>query len=268
MFLNYFNNIVKQGKRITNMRYYLILVFLLPSVIFAQTDVKSVEIEINAIKKDTSYISAESTTKEWNDALENAKVLLDHNISMWLSEIGTKDTSYIAKGRKGMHEVQGRRGTLYRAFVYVKKSDIMHYSASEEIVISDQNISNEDNKKVVTVVEPSPKAEQKAEETRVVSQCVLKRPLNSFERGLFRITAAQEAQSYVKGLSNDGILSSMGMYKDRPLDKSHYLVIYDKSYSVRSIMFYDGQQLYDLKTLKCDDLSSFKGCGGIWFVLK
>lgn len=82
---------------------------------------------INAIKGDTeNYLYSEVTMADWAEACDNAKTLLKEKIRQWLTEQNIEDaTSYIAKSDTKFLEIKAQRGSRFRAFVYVKKSDVV-----------------------------------------------------------------------------------------------------------------------------------------------
>ena len=82
---------------------------------------------INAIKGDTeNYLYSEVTMADWTEACDNAKTLLKEKIRQWLTEQNIEDaTSYIAKSDTKFLEIKAQRGSRFRAFVYVKKSDVV-----------------------------------------------------------------------------------------------------------------------------------------------
>ena len=75
-------------------RYSLLfcLVCLFAHLGFAQDkEVKEAMKQINSIKADSKYLYAESTTKDWDQAYEDAKSLLLVEIDNWVKSQGKKN---------------------------------------------------------------------------------------------------------------------------------------------------------------------------------
>ena len=96
--------------------------FLIANTISAQTSATE---NINAIKLQTEvYVYADSTSAAWEEALDFAKVLLKENLKDFFadsnadsSELETKIASLVNNATI----IEARRGTMYRAFLYVPK---------------------------------------------------------------------------------------------------------------------------------------------------
>lgn len=233
---------------------WIFLLFLFPNMLWGQSDTLTPEQKINIIKKDTSYVFSESTTKEWDDALENAKVLLNHNVEMWLSKIGKKDSSYIEKVGKYTRSIQGRRGVFYRAFVFVNKKDVVRLNSDKTLTNTAHDVSDSDANTVVKEL--------------VAEKCILSRSLTIRENEFLTVSSAQDALTYIRQLQGQHVVTQMGKYKDRPTGVSYYLFVYDKSMSIKTVMYFDGEIYYNLNTLECEEMSRYKGCGGVWFQLQ
>ena len=94
--------------------------------------------QINAIKMENDvYLFAESTTETWEAALDNAKCLLNIEIENYVKSVGLKDSvvGVIARACNKMMQLKAMRGSRYRAFVYVKKAELIPYLAGEEVMI-------------------------------------------------------------------------------------------------------------------------------------
>ncbi len=102
--------------------------------------------QINAIKMENDvYLFAESTTETWEAALDNAKCLLNIEIEQYVKSAGLKDSvvGVIARASNKMMQLKAMRGSRYRAFVYVKKAELIPYLAGEEVMIV--SIAKNDN---------------------------------------------------------------------------------------------------------------------------
>lgn len=101
--------------------------------LYAQTPTNNAIQEINQIKSQPdTFLYAESTAVSWKEALDNAKYLLESEIESYIKQYGMTDAAgVVAKSQNHIFELQSMRGDRYRAFVYVRVSDIMTYSGTE-----------------------------------------------------------------------------------------------------------------------------------------
>lgn len=101
----------------------LVLMLLFAEVVPAQTTSK----EINNIKRNQIYIYAESTMATEAEARDVAKELLMKQIEEYISskrKLTNADNVLIKNISTKSESMTMMRGTMYRVFVYVKKSDI------------------------------------------------------------------------------------------------------------------------------------------------
>ena len=101
--------------------------------------------EINEIKRSLNFLYATGTsTNSAEEASANALELLSLEIEQWLMANVEGDFSgYVAKSKQNVAEIKTQRGRLSRAFVYVKKSDILPYNNEESVmVVNTQDDSN------------------------------------------------------------------------------------------------------------------------------
>ena len=102
--------------------------------------------QINSIKMKTDiYLFSEFTAETWEEALDNAKSLLNSEIEQYVKSVGLKDSvvGVIARASNKMMQLKAMRGSRYRAFVYVKKAELIPYLAGEEVMIV--SIAKNDN---------------------------------------------------------------------------------------------------------------------------
>lgn len=99
---------------------------IIPSVAQKTTDEKKKE--INVIKKSADYIYAEATMADQQAAMDLAKEILYNNVNEWvakqkkfagLDKVVTANTNYT------IEDVTLPRGNWFRAFMYVRKKDII-----------------------------------------------------------------------------------------------------------------------------------------------
>lgn len=92
--------------------------------------------EINKIKRSRDYLTVTGTSMvSAEEASENAKMLIDVEIEQWLQENAEGDIAgYIAKSKENLAVIETKRGSLFRAFIYVKKKDILPYYENETVM--------------------------------------------------------------------------------------------------------------------------------------
>ena len=92
--------------------------------------------EINKIKRSRDYLTVTGTSMaSAEEASENAKMLIDVEIEQWLQETAEGDIAgYVAKSKENLAVIETKRGSLFRAFIYVKKKDILPYYEDETVM--------------------------------------------------------------------------------------------------------------------------------------
>lgn len=109
----------------------LLFAWVVPSL--AQEDKNA---EINKIKRSRDYLTVTGTSMaSAEEASENARMLIDVEIEQWLQENAEGDIAgYIAKSKENLAVIETKRGSLFRAFIYVKKKDILPYYENETVM--------------------------------------------------------------------------------------------------------------------------------------
>lgn len=229
-------------------RHTLATLALLPSLcVFSQNNGDAVR-EINAIKSDTTYICAESTVKDWETAYENAKLLLTREIEDWLTKKGVKDISgVIATSNEHILEIKTTRGSLYRAFVYVNKNNLLSFTDKSKVVVVDMLPIDSDSTNTV----PSSDT------------------LNSVEKEMLSIKTFSMIEPYIKAKKKKGIISRYGKYADMPETGLIYIFIYNREGLVPACLRSNGNVSVNLSNGHSESITDqYKGCGAIWFQLK
>ena len=239
----------------------LFLTFSLVTISNAQT-VAEVNKSINKVKRDTMYIYAESTTKDLNEAYTNARAILEMQVGEWVQKQHPSDgiELCIVKAKEHFMQLDTRRGELYRAFVYVKKSDIMPVTDKSEVTVFEVAPSTRQSQvevaPAIIVTEEAPK-----EEKAIVQ-------LTSEEIQMKQVKSFYEVEPYIKGLKSKGKLNGYGKYATMPQGQDCHLFIYDKQGNISALIRKSGNLQYNLNTLKEDNVKNYKNCGAIWFQLK
>lgn len=276
-------------------RYLLLfcLVCLFDHLGFAQDkEVKEAMKQINSIKADSKYLYAESTTKDWDQAYEDAKSLLLVEIDNWVKSQGKKNEEikgYVARIENNFMEVKTRRGNLFRVFVYIKKKNIMTYNEDVDVTVNSLNItqdeSSQENKKSTTFESKTEPADDVyvvdsvneeanseieicpdtlAEDT--TTEASVTYTLNSKETAFVALSESSGIQEFLKDYaSNYAKLSTMSKQQDC------YVMLFSKENVEKHFKFVATEgKVLDLDTMQYDNLDEYKGLGygGIWFVMK
>ena len=243
-------------------RLFFCLSFIICHISFSYA--QSTAQEMNKVKRDTMYISAEATMKDLNEAYSGARAILEMKVSDWVrsQHPAEKIELCIVKAKEHCVQLETRRGDYYRAFVYVRKSDIMPVSDKNE----------------VKVLEVAPVAKSKqieaqpaiivTEEAPVVAEKQQFLELTPDEKQMTQVQSFYDVEPYIKGLKSKNKLVAYGKYATMPTNEDCHLFVYDKQGNISALLRKTGANQYNLNTLKEDNIKNYKNCGAIWFQLK
>ena len=238
--------------------------------------------QINAIKMDMdTYLFAESTTESWESALENAKFLLNIEIENFIKSLGLKDSvvGFVARASNKMMQLQSMRGSRYRAFIYVKKSEIVPYLAGEEVM----NVPTDAHSQITPFDPVKAAAEKAAAEKAAAEQAAAEQArldsikaaeeaarleaakLTDMERDMLAVTAGADIGAFVKELSNNNAIQAYGKFKDMPENTDCLLFVYNRDKEIVAYLRKTGNTYFNLQTKQTDSITNYKGCGAIWF---
>ena len=242
--------------------------------------------QINAIKMDMdTYLFAESTTESWESALENAKFLLNIEIENFIKSLGLKDSvvGFVARASNKMMQLQSMRGSRYRAFIYVKKSEIVPYLAGEEVM----NVPTDAHSQITPFDPVKAAAEKAAAEKAAAEQAAAEQAaaeqarldsikaaeeaarleaakLTDMERDMLAVTAGADIGAFVKELSNNNAIQAYGTFKDMPENTDCLLFVYNRDKEIVAYLRKTGNTYFNLQTKQTDSITNYKGCGAIW----
>ncbi len=245
------------------------LLFILSLAIFslsiceAQT-VADVTKNINKVKRDTMYIYAEATMKDLNEAYNGARAILEMKVGDWVREQHPTEgiEVCIVKAKEHFIQLETRRGDFYRAFVYVRKSDIMPVADKSEVTVFEVAPVVQANQPqaapAIIISEDAPIEEKKAPILELTSE----------EKQMKQVRSFYEVEPYIKGLKSKDKLIAYGKYATMPENEYCHLFVYDKQGNISALLRKTGDIQYNLNTLKEDNVKNYKNCGAIWFQLK
>lgn len=239
----------------------LICICCLTQAVSAQT--ADVAKSISAIKRDANYLYAEATVKERDEAIFAAKSILEMQVSEWVrSQNPTEDIEVcIAKAKEHTFDLQTLRGDYTRAFVYVKKSDIMPVTNKSEVVvfqvaetktIDSPTVSDVKSESASALNEPAPSAVT----------------LTNDEEQMKAISKFYDIEPYIKKLEGEGRVRAYGKYANLPEDEDCHIFVYDRQGNIAALLRREKGEQLNLNTLKSDNVTQYKNCGAIWLQLK
>ena len=219
---------------------------------------------INTVKRDTMYIYAEATMKDLSEAYNGARAILEMKVGDWVRKQhpGEGIEVCIVKAKEHFVQLETRRGDFYRAFVYVRKSDIMPVADKSEVDVFEVAPAVQPGQPVaapaIIVEEEAPAETEKAPVIELTSE----------EKQMKMVRSFYDVEPYIKGLKSKGRLKEYGKYANMPADADCHLFVYDKQGNISALLRKSGQKQYNLNTLKEDNVKNYKNCGAIWFQLK
>lgn len=225
----------------------------------AQSDVSMAIKQINAIKLNPDYISGESTAETEDAAKANARAMLEVNIEEWINsqQKNVADlTGYVAKSGNSILEVKTTRGNRYRVFLYVKKSDIMTFTNTSDIIAAPFQKNNQQ-----TVISSIPVDTLSATPDSEQYKTNVYQPSEQ-EKKMIAITKFDDVKPFI--MQTEGI-RDYGKFADLPATGECYLFVYNKSGGIAACLLRNGNVYRNVRNGNQDDINNYKGCGAIWF---
>lgn len=247
------------------------IAILLPHTAMAQTSAAK---QINAIKQDTAYLYAEATMQTWDEAYQGAKAILEATVQEWANDrkLGDEAKAFLAKSDKKILEIKTQRGNYIRAFLYVKKADIVPVGKSQDVMVIDNNKGS--SKPIQIKAMPEKKARKRdieqARNGNLKSKVeeVEEATDPAQERQMLEVSSFQQIEPLVESLKGQGLLEDYGKYKTLPQSGTCYIFIYNRSGQVPAVLKKTDGTVVNLSTHKTDNITNYKDCGAIWLRLK
>jgi len=246
------------------MRTILILLMVIVGTMSANAQTTDDIVQnINKIKRDTMYIYAETTMKDLNEAYNGARAILEMKVGDWVRDHHPNEgiEVCIVKAKEHFLQLETRRGDFYRAFVYVRKNDILPVADKREVTVFEVAPIEQTNQSAVAPAII-------VEEGTVPEKSTPFMELTSEEKQMKLVRNFYNVEPYIKDLKNKGKLKNYGKYATIPENEDYYLFVYDKQGNIPALLRKSGSTQYNLITLKEDNVKNYKNCGAIWFQLK
>ena len=201
--------------------------------------------KINTIKKSSSYIYAEATLDNEQDALDLAQELLYQRINEYIAtkkKFKDAKEAVVINQNYASEQIKLPRGNMFRAFMYVKKSDVI---PTENAVVGRVETNEEEQSAVEFIQDNS--------EDVIKTICGLK-TLNDMRSELARLKQEDKIVSYAK-------------YSELASPDNFILIIYDKQGQVKAVLS-EGKQRTNLNTDQPDNINNYKGTGAVGVKIK
>lgn len=214
--------------------------------------------QINKIKRSTQYLSAEATMATEEEALNLARELLVAEINDWVAskrkgaevkQVVLQDINSCAQ------QMDMKRGVKTRAFLYVRKKDIVLIYGEGQIVLNNEEsgVDLQPLSEISTPLQNDVAVVENAEDT-------------SFKKILGAKTMT-DLKPIFASLKNDGKIK-YGSYNSDIVLEECYLLFYTREGNIKSIVRKNRDNYTDAKGKKTINLSDFSGCGAYWFILQ
>lgn len=227
----------------------LLFAFLTMSVVSAQ-NMEEQKKQIANIKKSDAYIYAEVTTTDQQQAVDLATEMLHNNINEWVSKKKkfAGSNKVITRNKNfSIEKITMPRANMYRAFMYVKKTDIIPANNVEVM---------EKNKKT------TPSVQQKLIKPAIVEPIKTNRDI--VIQSLLKVQNTGQLSTLLKDLKNSNKIreyNNLRGLKDKNIAE-YIMIVFNKNGIIEAILS-EGAERKNLKTGATDLLANYKGCGAI-----
>lgn len=233
-------------------KFYWILLFLLPAIMgsYAQ-QTEDQKKEINKIKKSSLYLYAETTMPDKEEAMATAIDILQREAQKWVNEKRKKKETdadwdlVMTNVTQSYNQIELPRGNMYRAFAYVKKSDIL---TTKNVIVSDLENPAPEEETAEEAIAESPKA-QPAELPEAIKR-------------LLALEKYEELPPCVDALKEEGLITEYNRYASLPNPDDYVLIIYNRAGEIEAILS-EGSERTNMRTGRTDGVANYKGRGAI-----
>ena len=239
-----------------NRRFYITaLLLMLVTGLFAQT-IDEQKKKINSVKKSSAYLYAEITTNDQQTALDMAEDMLNQEINKYVAEqkkLRNAPNIVLRNRQEVMESIALPRGNMFRAFKYVKKSDII---AADNVEVRRNNATTdaEGNTTVTTqTVASTALPAMSAKRTETIQR-------------LLGVTKFTELPQTLKQLKQEGRIGEYAKYKELKQPERYVLIIYNKEGNIEGLLS-DGAARTNLRTQQPDDVKNYPGRGAFGVIV-
>lgn len=218
--------------------------------------------EINMIKKNQLYLYTEATLPKKNEALATAMERLRDEVQKWIQE--KKKNKEVVQDfvLTNIDQIAGKielpRGNMNRAFVYIKKSDLIP-SRNTQVIELDNSLQADtpatseempdSSYEVLSISVP-------AEETEPAEQA------SDAIKRLLALKKFDEIQPCLLALKKEGKVTDYKKYAALTKPEDYLLIVYNKQAEIEAVLS-DGKERFNLRTNAPDGVANYKGRGAI-----
>ena len=220
---------------------------IIPSVAQKTTDEKKKE--INVIKKSADYIYAEATMADQQAAMDLAKEILYNNVNEWVAKqkkFAGSDKVVTANTNYTIEDVTLPRGNWFRAFMYVRKKDIIPV---ENATVSE--VGNQDTEKTAKPVESSIPG---LDDPQMVKH-------------FLAVENTVQLSMLLKQLKTEGKIIEFNKYNSLNNPNEYVVFVFSKEGKICAVLS-QGPERINLKTKQPDQVTNYKGNGAIGVKIK
>lgn len=221
----------------------------------AQTSNAEAKAQINKIKKSSSYLYGEATLATTEDAIKLANEILIEEIDAWIKEkkkLRESNNVVVKNISKVFQQMTLPRGNMYRAFIYVKKSDII--PSDNVTVVATDNASN-----YIPAGNNTPNAEEAPQKSGMTSA------QETALQAILRLTDFNQLKNCLTSLKREGKISDYGKYSSLTQPENYHLIIYNRQGVIEAVLSPGKNIRTNLKTQDADNIGNYKGRGAIGF---
>lgn len=263
-----------------------ILSICLGGILNAQNN-SDTKAQINKIKRSSQYLSAEATMSTEEEALSLARELLVGEINDWVAskrngaevkQIVLQDINLCAQ------EMDMKRGIKTRAFVYVKKKDIVLIYGDGQIVLNNDE-NGADLQALSEINAPAqPDSAKNVAETQVADSAKVEKDVTpavenvtpAVKESVAEVTPLEQILAAKTMSDLKPVFASLkseskinyGSYNAQTVVNECYLLFYTREGNIKAIVRKSGDKYTDAKDNSAKNIVDFSGCGAYWFMLK
>lgn len=238
------------------MKRSLIIIIVLSAVLTGSAMDQRLE-DINAVKRDTTYLYAEATMKTQAEAAKVANELLQEELIRWSAEQQQPIDSLTAIQLSQQADTMVmRRAEMFRVFTYMKKEQILPGAQKKE------------RPEIVEAVEPRDSTLLTDSARQILFRRFLPQKDHGVLKKILRAKNFFELKDIMEPLKKSGEITAYGKYATIQNPQDCYLIIYDPAGNICALLDKGGDPRKNLKTGKKETVQSYRGCGAIWFTLK
>ena len=231
----------------------IIMVLICVVVGFAQ---ESDSKRINKIKRDSKYLYAEETKPTEEEARKAAEATLHIYIEEYVAsqkKLKKAENIVIKDLQSKVERIEMKRGTMVRAFVYVKKSDII---PADNVIVTEGPGDPEKKAEPASTVEPIPAADLGESGLPQWQQEVIKELLEK--------NSLTEVRAHLNRLKAEYKVKRQGAAGTAKNPEKLYWVIQSSDGSL-IVLGPGSEQRTNYRTMQFDQLSAYRNNDAIWF---